>query len=212
MQKNSSVTSYRQQLREKILKISMEEFKSKGIRAVKMDDIAALLGISKRTLYEIYSNKEELLLECVKFQEGQYDAYMASFEKDPSNNVIDIIIEFYNKQIQWLSDVNPLYFSDIQKYSQVVSYFERRDRDIERKQDKMIFYQRGIREGVFRDDVDYDVLSRILKASIDYIKQTQMYKEYDLTRILNNIIMLFIRGVCTYDGIKQFDALMSSRL
>lgn len=210
MQKNSSVTSYRQQLREKILKISMEEFKSKGIRAVKMDDIAALLGISKRTLYEIYSNKEELLLECIKFQEGQYDAYMASFEKDPSNNVIDIIIEFYNKQIQWLSDVNPLYFSDIQKYSQVVSYFERRD--IERKQDKMIFYQRGIREGVFRDDVDYDVLSRILKASIDYIKQTQMYKEYDLTRILNNIIMLFIRGVCTYDGIKQFDALMSSRL
>lgn len=210
MQKNSSVTSYRQQLREKILKASMEEFKSKGIRAVKMDDIAALLGISKRTLYEIYSNKEELLLECVKFQEEQYDAYMASFEKDPSNNVIDIIIEFYNKQIQWLSDVNPLYFSDIQKYSQVVSYFERRD--IERKQDKMIFYQRGIREGVFRDDVDYDVLSRILKASIDYIKQTQMYKEYDLTRILNNIIMLFIRGVCTYDGIKQFDALMSSRL
>lgn len=97
MQKNSSVTSYRQQLREKILKISMEEFKSKGIRAVKMDDIAALLGISKRTLYEIYSNKEELLLECVKFQEEQYDAYMASFEKDPSNNVIDIIIEFYNK-------------------------------------------------------------------------------------------------------------------
>lgn len=210
MQKNSSVTSYRQHLREKILKISMEEFKSKGIRAVKMDDIAALLGISKRTLYEIYSNKEELLLECVKFQEEQYDAYMASFEKDSSNNVIDIIIEFYNKQIQWLSDVNPLYFSDIQKYSQVVSYFERRD--IERKQDKMIFYQRGIREGVFRDDVDYDVLSRILKASIDYIKQTQMYKEYDLTRILNNIIMLFIRGVCTYDGIKQFDALMSSRL
>lgn len=210
MQKNSSVTSYRQQLREKILKASMEEFKSKGIRAVKMDDIAALLGISKRTLYEIYSNKEELLLECVKFQEEQYDAHMIAFEKDPSNNVIDIIIEFYNKQIQWLSGVNPLYFSDIQRYDQVVSYFERRDQ--ERKQDKMIFYQRGIREGVFRDDVDYDVLSRILKASIDYIKQTQMYKEYDLTRILNNIIMLFIRGVCTYDGIKQFDALMSSRL
>lgn len=204
------MTSYREQLREKILKTSMEEFKSKGIRAVKMDDIAALLGISKRTLYEIYSNKEELLLECVKFQEEQYDAHMISFEKDPSNNVIDIIIEFYNKQIQWLSGVNPLYFSDIQKYRQVVLYFERRNS--ERKQNKMIFYQRGIREGVFRGDVDYDVLSRILNAAIEYIKQTQMYKEYDLARILNNIIILFIRGVCTYDGIKQFDALLSSRL
>lgn len=209
MYKNSSQTNYRQQLREKILQTSMAEFMSKGIRAVKMDDIAASLGISKRTLYEIYSNKEELLLEGVKFQEEQYDAHMMSFEKDPSNNVIDIIIEFYNKQIQWLSGINPLYFSDIQKYSQVVSYFE--TRDSERKKDKMSFYRRGIKEGVFRDDVDYDVLSRILNASIEYVKRTQMYKEYDLVRILNNIILLFIRGVCTYDGIKQFDALLSSR-
>lgn len=209
MYKNSSQTNYRQQLREKILQTSMAEFMSKGIRAVKMDDIAASLGISKRTLYEIYSNKEELLLEGVKFQEEQYDAHMISFEKDPSNNVIDIIIEFYNKQIQWLSGINPLYFSDIQKYSQVVSYFE--TRDSERKKDKMSFYRRGIKEGVFRDDVDYDVLSRILNASIEYVKRTQMYKEYDLARILNNIILLFIRGVCTYDGIKQFDALLSSR-
>lgn len=71
MYKNSSQTNYRQQLREKILQTSMAEFMSKGIRAVKMDDIAASLGISKRTLYEIYSNKEELLLEGVKFQEEQ---------------------------------------------------------------------------------------------------------------------------------------------
>ena len=91
-----------------------------------------------------------------------------------------------------------------------MSYFEARDS--ERKQDKMKFYQRGVREGVFRDDVDYDVLSRILNASIAYVKQSKMYKEYDFTRILNNIIILFIRGVCTYDGIRQFDALLNSRL
>ena len=42
-------------------------FAEKGIRAVKMDDIARMLTISKRTLYEIYPNKEELLLECFKF-------------------------------------------------------------------------------------------------------------------------------------------------
>ena len=210
MHKNSSQTNYRQQLREKILQTSMAEFMSKGIRAVKMDDIAALLGISKRTLYEIYSNKEELLLEGVKYQEEQYDSHMKSFEKDPSHNVIDMVIEFYNRQIRWLSGVNPLYFSDIHRYDQVMSYFEARDS--ERKQDKMKFYQRGVREGVFREDVDYDVLSRILNASIEYVKQSKMYKEYDFTRILNNIIILFIRGVCTYDGIKQFDALLNSRL
>lgn len=53
------MTVYRENLKIKILDTSMQLFKQKGIRAVKMDDIANDMGISKRTLYEIYSNKED---------------------------------------------------------------------------------------------------------------------------------------------------------
>lgn len=51
-------TLYRKGLKEKILQTSMQMFKVHGIKAVKMDDIATRLSISKRTLYEIYANKE----------------------------------------------------------------------------------------------------------------------------------------------------------
>ena len=57
-----SLSTYRQELKVRILQTAMREFKQKGIRDVRMDDIAGILGISKRTLYEIYENKEELLL------------------------------------------------------------------------------------------------------------------------------------------------------
>ena len=52
-----SLSTYRQELKVRILQTAMREFKQKGIRDVRMDDIAGILGISKRTLYEIYENK-----------------------------------------------------------------------------------------------------------------------------------------------------------
>lgn len=61
MQEIKNISTYRQSLKDKILETSMKMFQEKGIRAVKMDDIANRLSISKRTLYEIYDDKERLL-------------------------------------------------------------------------------------------------------------------------------------------------------
>ena len=59
-------TLYRQELKGRILEMAMQEFMTNGIRKVKMDDIARMLGISKRTLYEIYQDKEAILFEGLK--------------------------------------------------------------------------------------------------------------------------------------------------
>ena len=64
--KNITPTIYRQELKGKILVTAMSLFKREGIKRVKMDDIAQALSISKRTLYETYENKEQLLCCFVK--------------------------------------------------------------------------------------------------------------------------------------------------
>ena len=64
MHKDNLQTNYRMELPAKIMHVAMREFRRCGVKAVKMDDIASRLSISKRTLYEIFSNKEELLLDC----------------------------------------------------------------------------------------------------------------------------------------------------
>jgi len=56
MQDNTP-SAYRKELRARLLDTAMKAFSTYGIKAVKMDYIAQTLGISKRTLYEIYDNK-----------------------------------------------------------------------------------------------------------------------------------------------------------
>ena len=65
MEQQDLQSNYRRDLKERILTVTMQAFKLRGIRNVRMDDIATTLGISKRTIYEIYSNKEELLLDGI---------------------------------------------------------------------------------------------------------------------------------------------------
>lgn len=65
MTEHGKDASQRVELRERIITAATEAFTSKGIKSITMDDIAAALGISKRTLYEVFSDKESLLKECI---------------------------------------------------------------------------------------------------------------------------------------------------
>ena len=99
--KNSSTN--RLVLRERILNTAMSSFAQHGIKAVKMDDIAQQLGISKRTLYEIYNNKELLLYERVKNYKRQKDEMIARIMQ-VSPNVMDVILKLYQIKIEELKN------------------------------------------------------------------------------------------------------------
>ena len=171
--KENPPTNYRQELPNKILKAAMHEFKRRGVKAVKMDDIANLLGISKRTLYEIYSNKEELLLECVRMSEEESNMHMIEYGKDNNHNVIDIIIEFYKCQIQSVNGVSPAFFQELCKYSHVAEYLEANRATRNRKAKE--FFVRGVREGYFLENIDFDIVLRIGQTSMEYAMRTEMY-------------------------------------
>jgi len=210
MYKENPLTSYRIELRDKILKASMHEFLQKGVKAVKMDDIANALGISKRTLYEVYSNKEELLLEGLRKHEEAYDMHMSVYSADPSHNVIDIVIEFLRIQVRNFSDVTPAFFSDLHKYKKVVDLLE--EKRACRNKYTGDFFKRGVEEGYFRNDVDYEMMLRLGSVSMDYVMREQLYKVSNLKHIFRNIIFLFLRGVCTTEGIKRLDEFIDNEL
>lgn len=196
-------TPYRQKLHQRILKEAMREFYSRGIKAVKMDDIAQNLAISKRTLYEIYRNKEELLLEGIKNAEDEFDLNMAEFIKTYGNNVMDIMIEFYHMQLKFMSEVSPLFFEELNKYDQVLYYLETKHRERDAKAAE--FFKRGIQDGFFRADANYEIVTEIGRAAIDYSIKSQMYKKYTLQTITQNIVLLIIRGICTQQGLDMID-------
>ena len=204
MYKGSSQTCYKMELRNRILKAAMTEFLHKGVKSVKMDDIANTLAISKRTLYEIYSNKEELLLEAVRIHEQEFNDHMLQYSLDKNHNVMDIIIEFYKKKLLDIADVSPLFLVELRKYKQVVEYLEKQNAG--RHNNALLFFHRGVKEGFFRSDLNFDIILKTSSASVNYAMETQMYKNYSITAIMHNTIFLYLRGICTTKGIKELDA------
>ena len=94
MQEIKATTDYKKALKGRILKTAMKAFLEQGIKAVKMDDVAQMLGISKRTLYEIYKDKEELLYQGIMLFDQNSKRSMAAFVEQASS-VMDIITFCY---------------------------------------------------------------------------------------------------------------------
>ncbi len=207
MYNTATETTYRQELKEKILITAINLFHKHGIRSVKMDDIANELKISKRTLYEIYSNKEELLLEVVRRDKQREKRRMDEIGRTGSN-VINIIIEICRFRLEEFSQINPLFFEELHKYPELLAYV-RRVHD-EREIDAHAFIQRGIDEGLFLPNLNYDIVRTMTVALQNAIMNQYLYKKYDIKELAHVSILFFIRAYCTMKGVKLLDEELNS--
>ena len=205
MNKTISPQTYREELKYKIVDVAMLEFKNKGIKAVKMDDIANDLSISKRTLYEIFENKEVLLLEVVKASREKQREHMSKFAQTVGGNVMEIIFELYNANAEASKDVNPLFYEELKKYKKVTDYIlEQEISDEAYVQD---FFMSGIEQGYFLERLNYKVISKIMRLSTRHVIIEEDLAKFEKSFIFKNVIFVFLRGICTAKGIEAVNKL-----
>ena len=123
MQKKKTITAYKKGLREVILNTAMKAFAEKGIRAVKMDDIAESLTISKRTMYELYATKEGLLYEGVKAYRERQKAKIAELGK--GKDLMEILMNYYRIKVEEGHTTSQAFYNDLIKYPRVLRYLNR---------------------------------------------------------------------------------------
>lgn len=196
--KNITPTIYRQELKGKILVTAMSLFKREGIKRVKMDDIAQALSISKRTLYETYENKEQLLCEGVIYEHQLRQEQLRQFTEQAENE-IEVVMEFIRQEIVLLGGVNPLFFSELAKYERVVELLN--EEHEQKRLHSMEFVKKGIEHGYFRSDINYDIVTKMSDAVVQHVMMTRMYEEYPLSEIFRNHVDILFRGICTDKGI-----------
>lgn len=195
-------TSYRQTLKQKILATAMMLFSERGIKAVKMDDISNHLSISKRTLYEIYDNKEDLLFECLKNRFEESEKQLAESVAN-ADNVMDILISIYRIKVDILKRTHPLFYYELDKYPKILEYFEKQNAD--KQQQQMDFISRGIKEGFFRSDVNYHLTFALFDVSNRYVLSNYSSFRFTMEQVFYNLIFVFLRGFCTMKGIEVLD-------
>ena len=193
MQEIKTITAYKQGLKSRILETAMKAFAEKGIRAVKMDDVAMELSISKRTLYEIYATKEDLIYEGVRQYREQVQLQMEAVAREADN-----VMEVNEYRM-----TNPLFYSDLVKYPRVLRFLNRENQRIRTSYQK--FLDRGAMEGYFRDDINSELVSRMFDALGRYITTQQLYKQFTMQELFNNFVFVSLRGLCTEKGIKALD-------
>ena len=199
MQEKKTITAYKRGLREVILKTAMKAFAEKGIRAVKMDDIAESLAISKRTMYEIYATKEELLYEGVKaFREKRKEKFM---ELAKEKDLMEILLKVYHVRVEEANATNPLFYDDLVKYPRVLRYLNREKKNS--REDMMLFFERGVQEGYFRDDINYEMAMHLFEALGRYIQEERLYNKYSIKEIFRGMPLVLLRGLCTEKGIEK---------
>lgn len=205
MQEIKNISEYRQSLKDRILETAMSLFAENGIRAVKMDDIANLLSISKRTLYEVYEDKEHLLFEGVKKYHKLRNEKMRRIAAE-SDNVMDIILKMYKMSIEEFRQTNPMFYSDLEKYPEILKYFN--DERQESMSQSLNFMHRGVAEGYFRDDVNFKLIAHMFDALTKYIMSEQLYKYYTIEDVFVNLVFVSLRGFCTVEGVKVLDSFL----
>ena len=168
-----------------------------------MDDIAQMLSISKRTLYEIYEDKEELLYQGIVHFDQEAKQSMSAFIKEASS-VMDIILETYQRRVVRTGSVNPLFYDDIQKYPKVVDYL---NNEREHAYDQFLsFLIRGVREGYFRENVDYELVAQMFNAINTYVMNQHLLGRYSVQQVFANMLLIPLRGFCTPKGLQVIES------
>lgn len=195
-------TPYMVSLCDKILNTAMTAFAQQGIKAVRMDDIAKALSISKRTLYEIYDNKEKLLFEGIKrYFEVKDQEFVKLYAE--SSNVMEIIMHIYCMNVEEFRITSPAFYDDLDKYPSVVAFL---NANHEQTHDRFIgFLQRGVDEGYFRSDTNLELIAIMFNSIGEYIMNHQLYQRFSMEEMINNIVLVSLRGFCTEEGIKLLD-------
>lgn len=175
-----------------------------------MSDIAKGLGISKRTLYEVFRDKEELLTECLNYHHAKIDREIEQLTRD-SENVIDTMIRIYAQKFFQMLDAGKLLINDMKKYySHIYRKIEQKHND-----DVYIFiplFEKGVDQGLIRGDVNFEVLLWLLKIQFDAVlnEDTIPSGKYSAHQFLQAIIQNFLRGIATPLGNERIDQLMES--
>lgn len=191
------------EIKDRIAGKAEELFMQFGIRSVSMDDIANNLGMSKKTLYQYYADKDELVDAVVNGHISMVEKDCTNCHKDAKNAIHEvfltkdhIIAEFSNMNPMLLYDMEKFHFKAFQRFKE---YKEKFLLQIIRKN-----IEWGIKDELYRDDLNIDVLSKYRIESLMIPFNVFIFPpgKYNMGKTAEIIIENFVYGLATIKGHK----------
>jgi AcrR family transcriptional regulator len=172
-----------------------------GIRSMTMDALAEEMGISKRTIYERFRDKDTLLLEVITYYKQQTNE-AAHRLIEQSDNAIEALFKIMRLTIGQMSQMNPAFYHDIKKYHNKVYKEVSIPGDIRDFSITQKLLETGVKQKVFMDSIHIEIVNRGLHALFDLFAQESSLVEAGFHRkdMFEHIIVPYFRGISTRKG------------
>lgn len=194
-------------LEERIVEAASQMFAHKGIKAVSMDQIAQHVGISKRTLYETYSSKDELLVRCLQRNQELHEAEMNQ-KLASTNDFVEILIYMMADVVKQIHSINPLFYHEMSRYHYLAADQTYALAQSKKRRGLLELLRRGIDEGYVLPHIDLDITADIfLSQHLIHTPDIQR-RGVSIDKVFRAVFVTFFRGICTIKGCQRFDNLL----
>lgn len=198
--------------KERIIQEARNLFLRLGIRSVSMDEIATQLGISKKTVYQHFQDKDELVDRVLQMQINNMQAETTETVQSASN-AIEEIFNTMDMMVKHSRNMNPMVLFDLQKYH--LSSFQKFHAY---KNDFLLNIisnnlKKGVEEGLYRSDIKIEILSkfRLETLMIGFNMDAFPADKYNVTEVSLVIIENFLYGLATEKGFNMIESYKNKR-
>lgn len=201
------------EISEKILYKAYELFKRYGVRSVTMDEIATQCGVSKKTVYQYFEDKDTLVENIIVEVIGKSQQYCSAQTLHADNAIHEIFLSMQMVE-QWVEGVNPAVMNDLRKYhSAAYSKIE-----AHKQQFMYSFFkkniERGISEGLYRSDIKMDIITAFYLHSVTLAIEQDIFpkSKYTIVDIDYEISLFLMHGLATAKGARLIEKYKQQRL
>ena len=184
---------------EKILSM----FRRYGIRSITMDDIARELGISKKTLYHDFEDKNDLIKRVIDYDILINRRFLEQVNR-ANYNAIEELFHVNEQMHQERSSYSPTFYYDLKKYHPEIYR-----RWIDEKRQNMFDLivdnlQKGKEEGVFREDIHEDTIGKLYMARMEMLTNDEISEVLQTIspEFMQEIFIYHMHGICNEIGLK----------
>lgn len=195
------------EIKDKILTEAELLFMRYGFKSITMDDVARELGVSKKTLYQFFSDKNDLVSQCVDHYLETMNTMCCSVVENKELDAISVMLQISEQMNAMIRQVNPSSMFDLKKYFKGAWDKLESDRKSFIKQiiqDNILF---GIKKGLYRKDLDAETTSKIYIYLTGYLTNPDNYDQegMDIKEMHLEIVKYHLRSICTQKGHELLD-------
>lgn len=176
-----------------------------GLKGMTMDSVAKRLGISKRTLYEKFDSKTDMVVRVMTHSaDVQHQKFKQMFSR--ASDTMEAMLLLFEETKKFMLKADVSFFTDMDTLFPEVKECFRRTKAMNRDRSEEM-YLKGVAEGVFRPGVNYQVIERLLQIQMEALKRMEEVFPPGITiaEAFDTIYTSHLRSIATEKGLRVLE-------